>query len=156
MEINVLIEDGFEGYLAADRLEKLAQQVLAAENADARAEAGIVITGEEKIRELHRVYLEEDTVTDVLSFPMMEEMKDTPAFVTAPDEAVHLGEVIICYPQAVRQAEEHGHSALKEVAVLMIHGLLHLLGYDHDIPEREQVMHQREAAILEIVEESLR
>jgi probable rRNA maturation factor len=68
---------------------------------------------------------------------------------------LHLGEVIISYPQAVIQAEEHCHSAEKEIVILLIHGVLHLLGYDHDIPERERAMKQRELTILKEIEEQV-
>ena len=71
----------------------------------------------------------------------------------APDGKLHLGEVIISYPQAVIQAEEHRHSVKKEVAILIIHGVLHLLGYDHDEPKRRRQMAAREAEILSNVEE---
>jgi probable rRNA maturation factor len=153
MEINILIDEGFEKYLTPDWLENLVQQVLVAEHADTRAEVGLVITGEDKIRELHRLYLDEDTVTDVLSFPMTEPALDQSAFINPPDALVHLGEVIVCYSQAVKQAEEHHHSAKKEVALLIVHGVLHLLGYDHDIPEREQIMRERESTILNTIKE---
>jgi len=69
-------------------------------------------------------------------------------FMVPPDGIVHLGEVIISYPQAAIQAEEHGHSVEKEVAVLLIHGVLHLLGYDHAEPDEQRDMQAREADIL--------
>ena len=69
-----------------------------------------------------------------------------------PDGVLHLGEVIISYPQAVIQAEEHQHSKKREVAILVIHGILHLLGYEHDKPELESIMSSREQAILSIIE----
>ena len=55
--------------------------------------------------------------------------------------------------QAVKQAAEHHHPVNREITILLIHGILHLLGYDHDIPERKQVMRNRESAILKIIEE---
>jgi probable rRNA maturation factor len=61
--------------------------------------------------------------------------------------------VIISYPQAVIQAAERRHPVRKEIAILIIHGILHLLGYDHDLPEPEQRMKTREAEILKIIEE---
>ena len=74
-------------------------------------------------------------------------------FVAPPDRVLHLGEVIISYPQAVIQAEECQHSLKKELAILIIHGVLHLLGYDHDKPEPERKMRAREAEILSGIEE---
>ncbi|HEY91190.1 MAG TPA: rRNA maturation RNase YbeY [Dehalococcoidia bacterium] len=151
MEINVLIDEGMEGYLSEGWLQGIAGAVLLAENADPAAEMGLVITGQEKIQELNLVHLGEDKPTDVLSFPMLPDSgneEESGAFMVPPDGIVHLGEVIISYPQAVIQAEEHGHSVEKEVAVLLIHGVLHLLGYDHAEPDEQRDMQAREADIL--------
>jgi probable rRNA maturation factor len=64
-----------------------------------------------------------------------------------------MGEVIISYPQAVIQAEEHRHPVEKELAILIIHGILHLLGYDHEEPEPERLMRAREEEILNNLKE---
>ena len=69
-------------------------------------------------------------------------------FLAPPDGLVHLGEVIISHPRAVAQAEEAGHSPDQELAHLTVHGVLHLLGYDHEEPEEERVMRAKENAIL--------
>ncbi|HEY32651.1 MAG TPA: rRNA maturation RNase YbeY [Dehalococcoidia bacterium] len=154
MEVNVLVDEEFEGELEAGWLQGVAEQVLAAESAAPETELGLVITGQERIQELNLVHLGIDEPTDVLAFPMTpEEDSGMPEFVTPPDGSVHLGEVIISFPQAFIQAEEHMHPVRKEVALLIIHGVLHLLGYDHDAPEREQQMRTREAEILELIEE---
>jgi probable rRNA maturation factor len=154
MEVNVLIDEEFEGELEADWLRNVAEQVLVAENAAPEVELGLVITGQAKIQELNLVHLGIDAPTDVLAFPMMpEEDSDLPEFVTPPDGAVHLGEVIISFPQAFTQADESRHPVRREVSILIIHGVLHLLGYDHDAPEPEQRMKAREAEILVLVEE---
>ena len=159
MEINVLIDEGLEGRLDVGWLQSIAGQVLLAEDAGPGAEVGLVITGQEKMRELNLVHLGEDAPTDVLAFPMLdgpgveEEEGAGAGFVAPPDGLSHLGEVIICHPQAVIQAEERGHSVEKEVATLVVHGILHLLGYDHDEPERQRRMQEREAEILSLIEE---
>jgi probable rRNA maturation factor len=155
VEIGVLVDKEFKRALTAVWLRKVAGQVLLAENVNPLVEIGMVVTGQDKIRELNRIYLEEDKPTDVLSFPMRDSDVDESGFVTPPDSALRLGEVIISYPQAKQQAREHGHTVKKEVAVLIIHGLLHLLGYDHDTPGRKRVMHKREAFIIKIIEEKL-
>jgi probable rRNA maturation factor len=154
MEVNVLIDEEYEGELEAEWLQGVAGQVLVAENAAPEAELGLVVTGQARMQELNLVHLGIDTPTDVLAFPMSPEGgSDIPDFVTPPDGAVHLGEVIISFPQAFMQAEEHQHPVKKEVAILIIHGVLHLLGYDHDAPEPEQRMRAREGEILELIEE---
>ncbi|MDD5289160.1 MAG: rRNA maturation RNase YbeY [Dehalococcoidales bacterium] len=83
---------------------------------------------------------------------MNEQVKNQPDFISVPDGKLHLGDIIISYPQAVRQAEEHGHSQEREITILLIHGVLHLLGYDHDIPVRKKAMRSRESAILKTIE----
>jgi len=154
MEINVLVEEDFSECLAADWLERVAEKVLVVQGAGPRAELSLVITGQERVRQLNLRYLDEDKPTDVLAFPMLPEQPEgnTVPFVAPPDGKTHLGEVIIAYPQAVIQAEEHQHSVKRELAILIIHGVLHLLGYDHDRPEPERQMRAREAEILNLVE----
>ena len=146
MEINVLI-DGIKIPLGEDWLEGVARQVLVAENTGPAVEMGLVITGQERIQELNRTYRGRDEPTDVLAFANSAGA-DYPPFVTPPDGVRHLGEVIISYPQAVMQAEEHHHPVEQEIALLITHGVLHLLGYDHDEPEPEQRMRARETEIL--------
>ena len=150
----MLIDDGLEGPLNVGWLQAIAEAVLVAEDVGPGAELGLVITGQEKIQELNLVHLGEDEPTDVLSFPMLPESGEDPAdFVAPPDGMSHLGEVIISYPQAVIQAEERGHAVAKEVAILVVHGVLHLLGYDHAEPEEQGRMQQRETEILSLIEE---
>ena len=160
MQINVLIEEGFEECLEASWLQSVAEQILVAQGADPSAELDLVITDQAKVQQLNLSYLGRDEPTDVLAFPMLPEpiaegetQKDTPPFVVPPDGVTRLGEVIISYPQSVVQAEEHQHSVKKEIAILIIHGVLHLLGYDHDKPELEHQMRTREAEILNSIEE---
>ena len=155
MEINVLIEEGLEAPLELSWLPSVAEQVLIAQGAGANAELSLVITGQERIQQLNQDYLGRNEPTDVLAFAMLPELSpegaDFPPFVTPPDGVLHLGEVIISYPQAVLQAEEHHHSVKKEVVILIIHGILHLLGFDHEEPEEEGRMRAREAEILSLV-----
>jgi len=157
MEINVLIGEGLEGCPEVIWLRRVAEQVLVAQNADSEAELGLVITTQERIQQLNLSYLGKDSPTDVLAFSMLSELpgRGTAPFVAPPDGVSHLGEVIISYPQAVIQAEEHQHSVEKEIAILIIHGVLHLLGYDHDKPEPEREMRAREAEILSYIEGKL-
>ena len=155
MEIDVLIDEEFERRLEASWLQKIAQQVLFAQGISSNAELSLVITSQESMQELNRKYRGKDKPTDVLAFAMLPaEKEETEAipFVTAPDGVLHLGEVIISYPQAVIQAEEHGHSVKREITILLIHGVLHLLGYEHNKPELEREMRARESEILSRIE----
>lgn len=154
MEIDVLIDEGFERHIEAGWLQGIAERVLIAQGVSSNAELSLVITGQEKIQELNRNYRGKDEPTDVLAFAMMpvEERKEDISFVTPPDGMLHLGEVIISYSQAAIQAEERLHSVKREIAILLIHGVLHLLGYEHDKPELECEMRARESEILSRIE----
>jgi probable rRNA maturation factor len=156
MEINVLIEAGLESGLEVSWLQSVVERVLVAQDTKDNVELGLVIASGESVRQLNLSYRGRDEPTDVLAFSDVEEIgSDLPPFVAPPDGILHLGEVIIGYPQAVAQAEEHQHPLKKEIAILIIHGVLHLLGYDHDKPEPARQMRAREVAILASVEETL-
>ena len=92
------------------------------------AEVSIVLTGDGEVRELNREYRDIDRSTDVLSFALDEgEETQLPG---GPDEHL-LGDIVISVETAARQATEYGHSLERELAFLTVHGMLHLLGYDH-------------------------
>jgi probable rRNA maturation factor len=151
VEINILVE---EGIAAIDEgwLEAVAERVLELERAGAKAEVGIVITSNDRVQQLNRDYRGQDEPTDVLAFSAREQATDSPSFIPPPDGRLHLGEVIIAYPQALVQAEEHGHPLRKELTILLIHGLLHLLGYDHEATDAERRMQAREKELLGLIE----
>ena len=148
MEIDILIEEGVGGCLEVDWLRGIAEQVLVAADAGSAAELGLVMATEERIQELNRDYLGKNEPTDVIAFSMLPGEEDPSLFVMPPDGVQHLGEVIISYPQAQRQAEEQGHSVEKEITILIIHGILHLLGYEDKKPELKRQMNAREKEIL--------
>jgi len=156
MEINVIIDGDFEGCPETGWLQSVVERVLMVQDVSANAELGLVITNQERVQELNRSYRGEDKPTDVLAFYMTPAAEETGAesssFVVPPDGVLHLGEVIISYPQAVIQAKERQHSLKKEIAILIVHGVLHLLGYDHDKPEPERQMRTRETEILNFIQ----
>jgi probable rRNA maturation factor len=106
-------------------------------------ELTVVITDDERVRDLNRRFRGVDSPTDVLAFGGGAE-----GFVEAPGETTYLGDVIISYPRVLAQAQEQGQSSDRELALLVIHGVLHLLGYDHATPEDEAIMWARQEAIL--------
>ena len=147
MEISVLFEEGLKGELPAPEwLTKVVEKALEIEGASSSSEVSILIAGQERVHQLNREYLDEDRPTDVLSFPMLT--PDDRGFVAPPDGVSHLGEIVISLPQATEQAKEHCHSAQREIAILAIHGALHLLGYDHAGSDEELEMKRRENVIL--------
>ncbi|MGH2669621.1 MAG: rRNA maturation RNase YbeY, partial [bacterium] len=124
----------FERFVEVEDLRKVAVGVLAAEGVPS-AELGVLVTDDEAMRRLNAEYAGQDETTDVLAFSLREGEE----FVS-PDGVVRLGEVIISYPTASRQAAEAGRLVDEEIAHLLVHGILHLLGYDHMKAEEERVM----------------
>ncbi|MGI6112914.1 MAG: rRNA maturation RNase YbeY [Mahellales bacterium] len=133
-------------------------QVLKQETVEFDVEVSIILIDNEAIRELNREYRCIDEPTDVLSFPMLESRPngydhDCVDRYLIEDldndlKAVILGDIAISMERAVAQAEEYGHSRQRELSFLVVHGMLHLLGYDHQRPEDRRVMREREEKIL--------
>ena len=144
--IDVRIASPFRAAVRAAWLGAIARQVLAADSVAAPAHVGIVVADDETVRELNQRFLGLDEPTDVLSFGLAA--ADGSPFALPPEEEASLGEVVIAYPTAFRQAEEAGRPIEAEVAHLLVHGLLHLLGYDHERSEDEGAMRRREEEIL--------
>ncbi len=107
-------------------------------------EVSVVIVDAEQIRIYNRDYRAKDSPTDVLSFVQYEE----DGFVANEGEAVFLGDIVLCYDIALEQAEQYGHSTAREIAYLICHSCLHLLGYDHEIDDDKCAMRSREEAIM--------
>ncbi|SDF24309.1 rRNA maturation RNase YbeY [Sporolituus thermophilus] len=110
-----------------------------------QAEVSVVLVDDEYIRELNRQYRGKDAPTDVLSFALNE--GDEPVVIDDPAEQL-LGDIVISLETAARQAEEFGHGSERELAYLTVHGMLHLLGYDHETEEARVEMRQEEEYIL--------
>jgi probable rRNA maturation factor len=153
-EINISIKRNMDLPVDTNWLERIARRVLENESIASSAEMGLLITDNKTIQKLNRIYRGEDKPTDVLAFQMTPDMNQEPegSFVSPPDGIRHLGEVVISYPQAVKQAHEQGHGVARELALLIVHGILHLLGYDHELPEEEQKMRNKENEILSLLE----
>lgn len=109
------------------------------------AEVSLTLVDDEQIHELNRDYRGVDRPTDVISFALEE--GDEPAIIGGPAEML-LGEIVISMETAMRQAAEYGHSLEREVAFLALHGMLHLLGYDHMTQEDEKRMFDKQTEIL--------
>ncbi len=113
-------------------------------------EINIVLAGNRELQRLNRQYRGKDAPTDVLSFAMLEE--DGPA--AARNGELMLGDIYISVDKAGAQAAEAGHSLHREILILAIHGLLHLIGYDHQNEAGYEAMHKRELEILNLVEQA--
>ena len=148
-KIEILVEEEFRGLVDEGWARRIAQTVLKAEGVASPYEVGLVFTDSETVKQLNRDYRGVDEPTDVLAFYMLPQKQVDNSFALPPDGVTRLGEVIISYPQAVEQAREQGHSPEEELALLVIHGILHLLGYDHEEPDEEAKMRTREKELLE-------
>ncbi len=107
-------------------------------------ELSVVFTGDGPVRRLNRQYRGKDKTTDVLSFSLLEGKKLSPG----AGKKMVLGDVVISVPQAKRQAREAGKTLKSEAAMLLVHGILHLLGYDHGSQREEKRMFRLQTRIL--------
>lgn len=147
LEIAILNEQR-KYYLSVEQKSLIERvlQALAAQEGIADSEVAVTLVDEDQIRELNRDYRGLDQATDVLSFAMNEGDEDD--FVEI-DEAVNLlGDIIISLPHVYAQAEEYGHTPERELAFLVVHGFLHLIGEDHETDEAAEVMFAKQEALL--------
>ncbi|WP_461201077.1 rRNA maturation RNase YbeY [Anoxybacillus sp. TBDG-1] len=129
-------------------IEKLLQHAAKEENVPDGAEVSITFVDNEKIREINRDYRGKDQPTDVISFAL-EEMGEEEIEIVGVDVPPVLGDIIISVPKAREQAEQYGHSFMRELGFLAVHGFLHLLGYDHETEEEEKEMFTKQELILQ-------
>lgn len=123
----------------------LADHVLSAMHVNPLAELNILFIDPEPMAELHVRWLDLEGPTDVMSFPMDELRPGTAENETPPGT---LGDVVLCPQVAAKQALEAGHSAVEEMLLLTVHGILHLLGYDHAEPEEKEEMFALQRTLL--------
>jgi probable rRNA maturation factor len=138
----VSIEVANESGVAVDEsaLASVAQHVLAAMQVNPAAELSVMVVTTEVMTELHERWMDEPGPTDVMAFPM-DELVDESRRPDAPEIGpALLGDVVLCPAFAAAQARKAGHGLADELALLTVHGVLHLLGYDHAEPEQEREM----------------
>lgn len=141
--------------------EKVIISALSYENFPYEAEVTVTLTSDEAIRDLNREYRRTDAATDVLSFPMLDiekggdfsflEEAAEGSFNPDTGEAL-LGDIVISVPRVIGQAAAYGHAVKREFAFLIVHSVLHLLGYDHELPEEAACMERKQEKILEKLE----
>lgn len=128
MGIDIQVASDFEGKVNRRRLLALADLALRRSGCEQGRGLTVLVTGDEDVRELNRRYRGVDGPTDVLSFGAGGGEVE---FVTGPEGLGYLGDVVISCPRAEEQAREYGHTVAEELELLLVHGILHLLGYDH-------------------------
>ena len=126
-----------------DTVLKVLDSALKKENLD-DVSFNLIIVDNEYIHELNKTYRNIDRETDVITFAL----EDEDSIVLPSDERV-LGDIYISIDKACSQAEEYGHSLLRELSFLAVHGFYHLLGYDHMTEEDEKVMFKKQEEVLE-------
>ncbi|MBW8483541.1 rRNA maturation RNase YbeY [Actinomadura parmotrematis] len=150
MSVEVLNESGVPA--DEEALAALARHALDALRVHPLAELSVLLVDEEAMTELHVKWMDEPGPTDVLSFPM-DELRpgalDGGADEDGELDPGLLGDIVLCPAVAERQAHEAGHSTEAELELLTVHGVLHLLGYDHAEPEEHKEMFGLQAELLE-------
>ena len=138
-------------------IEKVVAQCLDEEDFPYEAEISILLTDDKQIQELNKNFRGKDAPTDVLSFPALEYKKagDFSFLDEAGDEYFNpdtgeciLGDIVISVDRAISQAEEYGHSIVREIAFLTAHSMFHLMGYDHMTDDERLIMEDKQNKVL--------
>jgi len=128
------------------------RETLRHENVNMSCEIQVTLVTDKMITRLNRIHRKISKITDVLSFPLTEQRPGKKLTYGKSDlsEAgrVCLGDIVLCLPQALRQAREYGHGLEREIAYLTSHSVLHLLGYDHIEEDDKKLMRKREEAVM--------
>jgi len=151
IEVDIQVDDRFAEAVAAELIERAVAAALAAEGVASLLELSVLVSDDAELHRLNRDYRGVDAPTDVLSFADEEDEGAAPqhAFVRPPEAPRYLGDLAISYERVAAQAAEYGHSRERELAYLTVHGILHLLGYDHERGEADAAaMRAREEAVM--------
>ena len=149
MSVELTNESGFQ--LEETDIQAVLIHAMAVMRVHPAADVAVVLVDEEAMEQLHLQWMGEPGPTDVLSFPMDELRPGRDGEVS--EEGI-LGDIVLCPSVAAHQAEAAGHSVMTELQMLTVHGLLHLLGYDHAEPDEEAEMFGLQASILEAFHQS--
>lgn len=141
-ETNELLEEDIK------KLEKLLNFAAEKEEVDTESEVSVTFVTNDRIQEINKEYRDKDLPTDVISFAM-EEIGEGEVELVGAEMPRILGDIIISIAKTKEQAEEYGHSFMRELGFLAVHGFLHLLGYDHENAEDEKIMFTRQKDILD-------
>lgn len=134
-------------------IEQIVDEALKMHNMHGNYEVSLSFVDDEEIRDINRRFRDKDSKTDVLSFPLFSEEEIVEVIADGStssenSELVVLGDIIISVPTAIEQAKEYNHSIERELCFLSCHSILHLLGYDHDTPERTEKMETAQREIM--------
>jgi probable rRNA maturation factor len=147
MSYQIEIRDEYSESVSSDvqrAMEEAARVTLVQEEAEPGSAMTVVLTDNDTVQKLNQQYRDTDAPTDVLSFPA----DPLPPELAGPDEPVYQGDMMIAVPYATAQAERYGHSLRDSFSLLVVHGTLHLLGYDHDTDDTRAAMWQAQEEAL--------
>ncbi len=144
--MDVLFENNTNEEINYKLIEKVISEALRYEGVNDNTEVSVTIVDNEEIRKINNKFRNIDRATDVLSFPLIDFDNES-----LPDDGskIYLGDIIISIERAKEQAKEYGHSIDREIGFLTAHSMLHLLGYDHMVPEEEKEMFAKQEEILD-------
>ena len=153
-KLMIYFENNQEKAVITYKLKRLirmsVEATLAYEEIERDLEVSVTFTDDEGIRKLNRSYRKIDRATDVLSFPLFDFEGEDDAL--ADETCNMLGDIVLSLERAAAQAEEFGHSFEREVSFLTVHSMLHLLGYDHETSEEDELdMRRRQTEIVEML-----
>jgi len=149
--VNVLFADEQDDPIVTDELLRLAELVLEEEGLESETGVSLVLIDELEMTELNEAHMGKQGPTDVLSFPIEASSPGTPPMRSPGGPPIELGDVFIA-PTVVRDnAERHGAAFEDELSLMVVHGLLHLLGWDHEIEDEAIRMEARESELLGLV-----
>ena len=129
-----------------EKMEHVVAVCLKEEEIPEKAQVDLLFVDNDQIHEMNLEYRNKDTATDVLSFPMYEADEEID-----DEEEILFGDIVISLERAEEQRQEYGHSLEREVMYLLVHGLLHLAGYDHMEEEDKRQMRKREEELLAVI-----
>ena len=143
--MDVLFENNTNEEINYKLIEKVISEALRYEGVNDNTEVSVTMVDNEEIRKINNKFRNIDRATDVLSFPLIDFDNES-----LPDDGskIYLGDIIISIERAKEQAKEYGHSIDREIGFLTAHSMLHLLGYDHMVPEEEKEMFAKQEEIL--------
>lgn len=141
IKVNFVNEFEFD-FKAEKIIKKICNKISKIEQIKGKHYLSIIIVDNNKIHEINKKYRDIDNPTDVISFAMIDGENELPQ---------EMGDIFISYDKIIEQAENYGHSILREFSFLVSHGVHHLLGYDHMTPEDEKVMFEKQENILKLL-----
>ena len=150
----IVLEDGERAPFEEGELTRIEEEMSSFVESDVDVAIELVFVSGEEIRSLNRDMRQTDRVTDVLSFPTLDGIKGKPLkgedfpYDLDEEDRLFLGSVVICKERAAEQAEEYGHSLKREMHYLLVHGIMHCLGYDHMTDEDRAEMREKEEFVL--------